>query len=94
VLSVIDGNKFNNVISNLRWATTQENQFNRAISSNNTSGVKGVSWNKRAGKWRAHVKINQQEIHLGYFDNLVDATECRRQKANELFGNYIHACEV
>ena len=41
-----------------------------------------------------NVKINKQEIHLGYFNNIVDATEARRQKANELFGNYINACEV
>ena len=38
----IDNNKANNNVTNLRWVSNQENQFNKQISCKNTSGVKGV----------------------------------------------------
>ena len=42
----IDGNKLNNCLENLRYATHQENSRNRMISINNTSGYKGVNYDK------------------------------------------------
>ena len=38
----IDSNRLNNTISNLRWCNSQENQHNRQLNENNTSGVKGI----------------------------------------------------
>ncbi len=46
----IDNDKSNNNIANLRWATHSENNQNRTMMSNNTSGVKGVIWDKRSNK--------------------------------------------
>ena len=57
----------------MRWATNQENQQNAKLSSKNTSGCKGVSFNKTKNKWRARITIDGIEIHLGYFDNEQDA---------------------
>ncbi len=34
----IDGNRLNNSLSNLRWASTRENSQNKAIQSNNKTG--------------------------------------------------------
>lgn len=83
----IDGNKSNNNINNLRWVTHQENQWNKNISSKNTSGIKGVSWYKRDKKWRATINLNTK-IHLGYFDNIEDARLAIELKRNELHGIY------
>ena len=33
----------------------------------------GVMWNKEKQKWRAHIKIDGKQTHLGYFDNEKDA---------------------
>ena len=44
----IDNNTKNNNINNLRWATLKENQHNRSIGKNNTSGCKGIYFNKKA----------------------------------------------
>ena len=52
----IDGNPSNNKITNLREATSQQNHFNSKIQSNNSSGIKGISWNKKSKKWQIHVK--------------------------------------
>jgi len=89
----IDNNRLNNNINNLRWATNQENSQNRQLSSNNTSGVKGVSFHKKANKWQAHIKIDGIKIHLGYFDNIEDAKQARVIKAQQAFGVYINSCE-
>jgi hypothetical protein len=66
----IDGNKTNNKIENLREATNQENQYNRKLSKNNKSGIKGISWNKLVKKWQIYLSINGKNISFGFFDDL------------------------
>ena len=63
----IDNVKSNNNINNLRWATKNEQAMNVGISKRNTSGYKGVEWNKQTNKWRACITINGNTIHLGFF---------------------------
>jgi hypothetical protein len=89
----IDNNPQNNHISNLRFATNKENQQNSKLSIKNTSGVKGVYFDKRRKKWRAQIKIDGIRIHIGYFDNLEDAKIARINRANQAFGVYTNACE-
>lgn len=69
-LDHVDGNKANNAISNLRFATKSQNGFNVGIKATNTSGVKGVSWRADRNKWRAYLRINGSIKHLGYFDDI------------------------
>ncbi len=88
-----NNDKTNNHISNLRWATNKENSHNSKLRSNNTSGHKGIYFNKRAKKWRAHIKIDGIRIHIGLFANLEDAKIARVNRANEAFGIYTNACE-
>lgn len=73
----VDGNGLNCTIENLRIATKAQNQANRGNPSNNTSGIKGVDWNKHAGKWRASITVNQRWKFLGYFDNIENARQAR-----------------
>jgi hypothetical protein len=90
----INNKKLDNRLNNLRWVTNQENNRNSSISKNNTSQIKGVSFNKACNKWRAQIRINGKQIHLGYFQNIEDAKESRQKKAKELFGIYINKCEL
>ena len=62
-----DGDGQNNNPDNLRLATRTENSRNRGTNRNNTSGIKGVYWNKEKGKWQARIQINRKHKHLGYF---------------------------
>ena len=48
-----DRNKANNRWINLREATRSQNMGNQSLRDCNTSGVKGVSWDKKTGKWVA-----------------------------------------
>jgi len=69
----INGIKHDNRFINLRECTRQQNNLNVSLKSNNTSGYKGVSWNKRAKKWKATGYLNKKCIHLGFFKKAEDA---------------------
>ena len=89
----IDNNPLNNHISNLRWASYQENSYNRKINIKNTSGVKGVHFNKNANKWEAKITIDGIKIHLGIYLTLDEAKQARITKANAVFGVFTNKCE-
>ena len=52
---------------NLRPATHTENRRNTRINRNNTSGYKGVSYDKSSGGFRTSINVNNKRIHLGVF---------------------------
>jgi hypothetical protein len=56
---------------NLRLATHAENQHNRDIQRNNTSGFSGVTRNK--GRWQARINADGKRRNLGRFDSAEDA---------------------
>lgn len=69
----INGEKADNRFANLREATGAENSHNRRIPRHNTSGVKGVSFDKRYGKWRAELQWDGKSHYLGMFNAIEDA---------------------
>jgi len=89
----VDGNPLNNNIENLRWVTSQENNFNAKIKCNNITGVKGVHFRKQSQKWCARISINGKQTHIGYFNTIEEATHARRTKAHETQGEFMHSCE-
>ena len=89
----IDTNRANNNVSNLRWATPSENNYNASISKNNTSGIKGLSWHKKSNKWEVNITHKGKKYHLGLFSDKNEAIKVRQLKANELFGDFTNKCE-
>ena len=70
----INSDTLNNLYpENLRVATKSQNSMNRGKNKNNTSGFKGVSWDKEKNKWKAKIGSNNKQISLGYFNNKEDA---------------------
>src|SRR3990167_8684300 len=63
----INRNSLDNRRENLRVCTHRQNLWNRPKSENNTSGFKGVSWEKRRNKWRASICKNYKQYSLGEF---------------------------
>lgn len=80
----------NNTRINLRACTHIENTHNQRKPSNNTSGFKGVSWNKPNQKWLAQIRIANKNRYLGSFDTPEDAHHAYCQASRELHGNYGH----
>ncbi len=82
-----DLNGLNNQKRNLRVATRAENGMNRRLLSH-SSRFKGVSWNKQASKWTAHIRINTVLRHLGYFSEERLAAEAYDRAAESHFGEF------
>jgi hypothetical protein len=70
-----DNRKFN-----LRAANKSQNEMNKLIGSNNTSGIKGVWYKKRDNKWVAEIMLNGKKIHLGVFSDINEA-KIKREEA-------------
>ena len=70
----------------LRLATSCQNNANKGLPCTNTSGYKGVSWDKQAGKWRASIKSQGKKRVLGLYDDPVVAARVYDAAARELHG--------
>ena len=86
----IDEIKTNNNITNLRWSTDSQNNCNKDKYKNNTSGYKGVSWNKANQKYEAQININGKRAFLGYFQKAEDASKIYEEKAKEIHGKFYY----
>ncbi len=73
-LDYINHIKLDNRKTNLRFCTTQENQFHR-LKSSGTSKFKGVSYCKRDKNWIAFIKWNKKTKNLGRFESELDAAK-------------------
>lgn len=70
--------KNDNRFSNLRLATSGENQRNHRKNKANTSGFKGVSYHKDTQKWRAYVTLDYRQRYIGLFPSPESAAEAIR----------------
>lgn len=69
----VDGNYSK---ENCRWATRNIQQRNtRKICSKNTSGYRGVTFDKKTNKWKTQIVVNGKIIYLGYFIDKTDAAK-------------------
>lgn len=55
----------------------------------NTSGVRGVSFDKHSGKWRAMLIFQGKRHHLGLFSRFEDAVRARKTAEEDYFGAYL-----
>ena len=84
----IDGDRKNNKLSNLRWATPKENGANKTKRANTSSKYKGVHFNKKMLKWQANLRTNGKTYHIGCYNNEQDAARAYDEKAIEFFGEF------
>lgn len=81
-----NGVKSYNAWSNLREATVSQNGMNTKVQANNTTGHKGIDIFR--GKFRARIRKEGCDFHLGLFDTLEEAIEVRASKEKELHGEF------
>lgn len=80
-----NGDRQDNRLENLRNVDSATNQRNKAKQKNNSSGFTGVHWNEHVGKWKVQVKVDQKQIHLGYYNTPQEAAKVRQEFIVECF---------
>lgn len=87
----INGIKNDNRITNLRLSSTSTNAMNVGLKKNNTSGYKGVNFNKANKKWKASYEINSRYIYIGYFATPELASIAYNEATKKVFGEFYRA---
>ena len=84
----INGDKSDNRLSNLRLATDSENKRNVGKRQHNTSGFKGVTWDKANKRWLAHATFQGKGVHLGRHSTPEAAAQAYREFAEQNHGSF------
>lgn len=84
----INGDTLDNHRGNLRLVSHSQNCMNRGLRVDNSSGYKGVSWDKKTRKWRARIKVDRKDKTLGYFDTPEEAYTAYCEAAPIYHGEY------
>lgn len=84
----INGVRADNRIENLRQTDRDGNAKNARIRSDNTSGHKGVSWNKWHKKWTAQIFVHGQNKHLGHYTEKEDAVKVVMEARQKWHGEF------
>ena len=83
-----NGNPLDNRRENLREATHHQNMMNKSSYKNSRSGVKGVWFREKRGRWEAQIRFNSRTIHLGTFEDIKDAIGARRNAEKTYFDTF------
>ena len=91
----INGDTLDNRKVNLRTCTRSENMMNSGLRSDNSSGFKGVSWNKRAKKWVAYIRSSPgNRVYLGLHDDVDDAVRAYNEAVIKYHGEFAYQNEI
>lgn len=85
---IITLNKFDNRKLNLRIVNRSENNTNKVLQKNNTSGATGVRYHNRDNVWEVNININKKYTYLGRFDDFSMACKVRKEAEEEYYKEY------
>jgi hypothetical protein len=84
----VHGDVTDNRACALRWATHAENMRNSRRPRHNTSGFKGVYFEKARCKWRADISVDGRRRNLGLFDTVEAAGRAYDEASRRLHGEF------
>lgn len=90
-LDHINNNRSDNRICNIREATPRQNAMNVSISKSNKTGYHGVHFDAAMEAWKAAVKKDRKNIHLGFFRSKDDAILAASHWRMKFFGDFAPA---
>lgn len=83
-----------NTRDNLRSSSIQENNRNATIQRNNTTGYRGVDYNKDHKAFRARVNVNRKSVYCRYFKTAEEAAKAYNEAALKYFGEFANLNNV
>ena len=83
-----DGDSLNNRASNLRPATRRQNNRNKGIYANNSTGYRGVIYCRESGKYRARIGLGGKKKTIGRFPTAEEASQAYEAFARENYGEF------
>lgn len=81
-------NTLDNRKSQLRVCTKKQNMCNRRPDSGSSSVYKGVTWDKRCGKWAAYIGQDGKKINLGLFTKECEAALAHDEAAKKYHNDF------
>ena len=84
----INCNPSDNRIENLREVTRTQNRYNVIGYKNNTSGVKGLTFNKKLNKWELSMNVNGKRKYIGVFKDFELAELVAMEARDKYHGTY------
>lgn len=90
----IDGDPLNNRRANMRIVTHAQNQKNTKDRSDNSSGMRGVFFYKKNGRFMSQIKSDGKAFFLGYFDTAVEAAKAYERARSKLHGSFSRTSEA
>ena len=83
-----DRNILNNHISNLRASDKTTNAQNSKVRTDNSSGEKGVSWDRRCRKWHAYVFVKDRRVFNAMTRDFNEAVRLVREAREKFHGEF------
>lgn len=81
-------NSLDNRRLNLRVATHSQNSQNRRMRNDNSSGFKGVSWNKRCQHFQVYINVKGKRVYLGSTLDAIAGARMRDDAAKQYHGEF------
>lgn len=83
-----DINPSNNAIANLRPSDRITNNQNKARQANNSTGFKGVYFDRRLKRFRAEIRVQKRKLYLGAFKTAEAAHAAYSEAARAHHGEF------
>jgi hypothetical protein len=88
IIDHINYNGLDNRKCNLRKCTCRQNIRHQRLHKNNTSGHRGIEWNKSNNNWRVRIKVDYNIIEIGSFNNITNAIIARNKAEKKYFKKF------